>query len=57
MRASSDSRQRAESFFQSAAVGVRFSGNDDSADWISASGMPVRCATLITATRRSTSRG
>ena len=41
----------------SAAEGVRFSGSDDCAAWISASGMPVRCATLITATRRSTSRG
>jgi hypothetical protein len=56
IRSLSCTRHRAESFFQSVAVGARFSGNVASASRISASGIPVLCATLITATLRSTSR-
>ena len=56
MRSSRWARQRLESLFQSSAVGVRSSGSVARASRISASGMPVRWATLITETRRRTSR-
>lgn len=56
MRSSRATLQRVESALQSSVFGVRLSGSVANASRISESGIPVRCATLMTATRRSTSR-
>ncbi len=56
MRWSSSLRHSADIFAHSALVGVLFSGSAANALATASSGMPTRCATRITASRRSTSR-
>jgi hypothetical protein len=56
MRSFRSALHSADKLFQSCAVGVRSPGSALRALRIEASGIPVRCATMMMATRRSTSR-